>query len=106
GLAACRSTRSRTPDYGRGRRTGHRSRPWTDGCSVPPGQRTVSVLGLAGDGAVGGQVAAGVVQAGSGAPAVQLHQPGLDHLQAVEEAGDLLVAARYRPGAAHPRAQL
>jgi alkylhydroperoxidase family enzyme len=40
------------------------------------------------------------------APAVQLHQARLDHLQAVEEAQDLLVAARYRAGAMQAQALL
>ena len=49
--------------------------------------------GLASDTAIGGQVLPGV-HPGSGPPPVQLHEPGLDHLQAFEEAHDFLVTAR------------
>src|SRR6201999_4507560 len=66
----------------------------------------LAALWLAADAAVRGQAPVVVPHAGSWPPAVQLHEPRLDHLQATEEALDLLVSPRRRPGTAHARAQL
>src|SRR5262249_5531345 len=55
--------------------------------------------GLAGKPGVGSDLIAEVGRDRAGLPPVHLHQPGFDQLRAVEEPGDLGVAAqRRRPG--------